>query len=323
MINTRRNSRVIHEPTSKYPYKHTVYIPDEFKASNRKEPPTNQHNQNVDKIVDKIVDKPDPKILWSIDTVTALRIIVRTINTGKLMRNISHMIKYYMNKHKPLRKDYRMLTRDNTFENNQDVILLAYICEIRLQSHTAFVSAITPNLIYKTVCKILKEVIDDVFRYNDWGFNYDELYMINEITQILSHMCPYPDNPHNTQIVSMSYFITKQIMQYDNNRNNLLNIMDTLSLRTQDLDMSFLTPKQIQNYKSIFKTKRTLYFRIFLVISNYMLHEGTPLNNGWVGLKTEVETPEEFVNFLRDMMTEILVSITGFNLIQLELMPKK
>ena len=252
-------------------------------------------------------------ILWSSDTLDTLKNIMEYINKHKLMQPLGHIVRYYINKYQPYdNKDYDILSVDTVPDDiNREILILAYICEIHIKTRPLKNTIVSNSLIYISLGQIINEVLEDIFYYDRLEPTFEEVYMINIVNENISKT----STSQTRDIITSCYHLTKRIITYiELSQDHILVYMETLHLRTQDLDMSFLTGTQIREFLSIFQTKRSLYLRIFLVLSDYMLRERTILNNNWILTKASIIDKDDFVEMLDDMIMELVITITGYGI---------
>lgn len=249
------------------------------------------------------------------------------------MAPLGYIVRYYINKYQPSDLEHNILTVDNikNIDNiDRDSLILSSIFEIYLKKNHSSTKLMTSNkLIYKMLGKIIHEVIDDNFSYNDWLLNFDEVYMINMVTEILTfdnnqsnntdHIKDNTDHDHikdNTDhikdIIISSYFVTKRLIYIiENNDNTILSYMDTIMIHVEDLDITLLTITQIREVMTVMNIKRRLYLRIFLVISNHMIRENSVINSNWVKRKIKIKNMIGFKDALSDDIVELVIAMTG------------
>lgn len=237
----------------------------------------------------------DSKVLWSEKSIKCINRIMKYINTTNMTKPLNNMIQHYLIKNSP----------DN-FSNNGT---LENACEIYIKkNNTNIVSnEITSNkIIYRTVGKILYEVINDLFTYTDWPLSFDEIYMINLITEILS----VENNDLTREIVKSGYFLTKHLITVTEKAPEVLYYMEGLFTKAQSIDIGILE-KHTREIKRIMNTKRTLYLRFFLIITNYMLKEKCTVNIYWVRKKTSIKNLSSLKELMSDDIIQLIIAITG------------
>ncbi len=280
---------------------------------NKNNIPSNKYFQGFGMInKNNHTNKENINILWSSNTIQTLRIIMKYINTHSLMQPIGHMVRYYINKHQPYDEEYKILTVGNVSETiNRDVLILAYVCEIRIKKKKKKNIIVTNKRIYSTLGEVINEVIDDIFRYDSWEPNYEEIFMINTISEMIG-----TSTKTNTRdLVTSAYHLTKRVITYiELSNNHIITYTETLFLRTQDLDISFLTPHQIREFTKIFRTKRRLYLRIFLVLAYHLIRENSVITRKWISNVTNIKNQEDLVNMLNNLIIELIITITGYGI---------
>ncbi len=243
------------------------------------------------------------KILWTDIAVNRLNNIMFLINKNKLMQPIGYIVRYYIDKHQPYTSEYKVLTVDNndTFISI-DTIILAYVCEIWVKKKIKCPSIImNKRLIYKSLTKIFYETIFDHLKYDKWELNNQENYIINLISDLFKT---------ERYMIKFFYYLSRKLIDEIKLKPTILNYMPNLIVRTQDLDISILNREQIRDFLYLFKSKRTLYVRIFLVITEYMIREKSIFNEDWLKYKIKIHGYQKLKEILNDPIIEILICLT-------------
>ena len=274
----------------------------------------NNSGKNIPKMGENQKTRKKHPILWTSKSISILNEIMDQINESKLLKPLGLMVRYYLNKYEKGTENKISLVGDLQTEIPEETLILATICNIYLQRTTTNIRfVLSSRLIYKTLGRIIYIIIDDNFRYDSWPLNYGENYMINFLTELIM---PQKTNL-NREIVKSSYFITRYIMKYISNNLNLLLYTETLFTHANSIDISFLTHQQIREFLSVLKTKRRLYLRVFLTIINHMSKYNTIINNRWTKKMVQIYNADDFKEMLSDDVMEIIISITGFDLMEL------
>jgi hypothetical protein len=249
-------------------------------------------------------------ILWSSETIMTLSILENKINSHKLMQPLGHIVKYYINKHQTNSNEYKIRLIDNISEPiDKNILILAYVCELKLQNSMNFDSVITDRMVYSSFGKIIYEVISDIFRYDSWELSFDENFLVN----LLSDILPSSKTSKTREIITTSYYISKYIIKYiEQSRDNLINYMPSSIAITQEIKISIFNSEQIRDCLNVMGTKRRLYLRLLMSICGYMLHEDIDRIISLIFKNTEIINQSDFNNMLSDMMMEITITITGY-----------
>lgn len=241
------------------------------------------------------------KILWSSQSISTLTDLMNTINNSKLMKPIGHIVRYYLDKHQPYNQEYKMHTVDPNHSINKNILILANIIEIHINDSDII---ITDNMIYKSMGKIILEVIIDKFMYESWSLKYEEVFLINLMSDVLQQ---------NREIITTSYYIIKYFIKYTTySHDNILDTIPTTLTRAHEIDTSMFTHSQIRDILNVLKTKRKLYFRLLLVITEYLLHEKQDRITPILLNVTDTNNLEEFKLLINDIMLQTIISTTGF-----------
>ncbi len=276
-------------------------------SSDRNNPPFRNFNGNMEgkDNLYSAEEKSKSNILWSSDSINTLKTLMDFINNHKLMQPLGHIVRYYINKYQPYDNEYKILSADTIPENiDRDILIMAYICEIRIKTYHFQGTIVTDDMIYRSLGNIVHEVLDDLFDYSSWDLDYGEVYMINMLNNIL----PRDPTENTKDIITTSYYTTKHIMKYiEYSQNHILEFMGTLHVRSHDLDLSILTPFQIRECLNILNTKRKLYLRMLLVIAHHMLHLEISISNSWLFDRTKITNFGDFGIMLEDILMEIKI----------------
>ena len=262
------------------------------------------------KIIKEKLEIKQPE--WNTGAIIALDEIMDIINKSKLVELIGYMVQKYLDSHrnKIYFDDYAMITTDGKKEVNDKIKLLAYVCETYTLKRKW--KKINKKKVYNIFGEILCHVITNRFLYNVKELKYVDLYVVNIINEVISK------NPttHNQKIISSVYYLTKYLISVTSDKNNrVLDFMDTLILRTQDLDISILTSNQIRNILRILGTKRRLYLRIFLVLSNHMIREKCDICSFWYKLKFKIGNRNDLLTLFNNVVIETIICLTAKDII--------
>jgi len=221
------------------------------------------------------------------------------------MKAMGHIAKYYID-HNGSNDEYNILTLDVPPEDiSRDLIILAYLCEIYLKKDLEANTVITDYMIYQSFPRVVSTVINQVYTYQEWMLNYNETYMINLVADITPSSLP-----NKKDIITCSYYITRQIINL-HVHHRILDQLDTLYTQAQDIDLSVISSEHRRNIMNILGVKRTLYLRIFLLLTARLIKEKTPLNQHLITVKTQMSNHQQFIVYIRDMIIETLITITG------------
>jgi len=253
---------------------------------------------------DLFENKIPNSIIWSTESINIINKIMKYINSIKLMKPIGYIVKYYINKYRPNEVETKISTIDN-IKINRDGLILAYVCEIYLERKKPDSKIIlSKSLIYKAFGGIISDVIKDIFYYKSWSLNFSEIYMVNALAEILAG---YSDD-NNRDIIKSTFFVTKKLMEID----NIIYNIDSLLLHTEDINLDILSGKLRREIMDIMKTKRTMYLRIFLIISNHMIKENSLISSSWAKNKIRIKNMESLKEILTNEIIEIIICITGY-----------
>lgn len=299
--NNITNTILTDEPTRNFEsYSNSYSSSDDF----------NKSYEDSSSDIDLIHDDSN-KILWTSDSLKTLGNIMNTINNTKLVRPIGYNIRYYINKHSR-DEPYKILTVDTPVEEiSKDVMILAYICENRIKRYHNENTIIFDELIYRCFGRVLFEIIDEVYRYDEKELNYNETYMINMLNDTL----PRGNTNKSRSIIMSCYFITKQIIKSEYNF-GIIRYLETITLRADETDLGFLTSCQMRNIMEILETKRRIYLKFFMVLSDYFLRENSIVSHNWLYPKSELSSFKDLNIFFKDPVIEVLIVLTYVKLVE-------
>lgn len=245
-------------------------------------------------------------LIWTTKSINTINKIMEYINSTKLMKSIGYIVKYYINKHSSKDAETSISTADD-IKINRDSLILAYVCELFIKrKNPETVIILSKTTIYKAISGIISEVVTEIFSYKIHPLNYEEIYMLDVLSETLSSH----KNDNIRDIIKSTYFITKYLMNM-NEAHGIYN-MNTLVLHAQDLDLNILNEKIRREILSIMKTKRTIYLRILLVITNRMIKEKSVLAVPWCKRNIKIKNMTSLKNVLSDEIIELVLSVTGY-----------
>jgi len=247
---------------------------------------------------------PD-KVVWTSDAVDGLSDIMEAINKTGLMIPTGYIVQKYIDSCDTFINPitYKINT-EKTTNITRDALMLGYVCEISIGSDK---QVVTRKSLYKIFGKILYEVINDKFGYKTRKLSFDEIYIIQLVSEILLEKPSF----HDKEIITSVFFLTEYLISVIRKNNNLLNYMNTIILRTEDLDISILTKQQTKEILRALRTKRKLYLRIFLILSEHMIREKSPINKLWLRIKFSLINHGEFLSLIDDVMIELVLCLVG------------
>ena len=267
--------------------------------------PTVQHN---DVVPNHRSDDDNNGIEWNKKAVIALHEIMDIINNTKLMEPIGYIVqKYIDNNYNNLNFDnYTINTKNERKKVKDEIKMLAYVCETYMIKRK-WTKANSEKIVYNAFSRIIHNVITNIPMYNIKDLQYTELHTVRLVNEIIvKHPTMYTQ-----QIIISVYFLTRYLIDVETENNNLFGFMDTLILKTQDLDITILTPRQKREIMETLKTKRKLYLRIFLVLSYHMIREKSAIDTLWYGVKFKIKNSMDMINLIEDVMMETLICLVA------------
>jgi len=249
-------------------------------------------------------------VLWSIETIKTLKNLMNRINTHKLMQPIGHIVRHFIDKYQPYDNEYKIRSIHPISEMaDRNILILAYICELYLKKIFDFDIVISDDLIYLSMGKIIYDISNDLFRYDSWELTYGEVFVIN----LLENALISNNNEHKNyrETITTAYYISKYIIKYIEQNPKYFDFVPTLVTRINEVDITILTKNQIKGCLEVLGTKRMLYLRLILVISEYMLHEKTELIIRHIFNLSNISNLSEFEDMLGDMIMEVVITIIG------------
>lgn len=243
-------------------------------------------------------------ILWSVKTINTLNNIVIYISSIKLKDSINELLNHYVDNYEGF-KPYKLMGFNIKGKVSPKVLKLAHACEISIKKYRKRNTSMSNELIFKSISRIIYDVIDSTFKYNKWELNYQEEYLINLVSEVFNQ----PDR----EIIKSAYHISLKIIDIDIDE-NILEQTETFYMLASEVDLSFLTTQQCRNIMKILKISRKIYLRIFLVIVNYLCREESILTKKLIIDKSKNKTLSDFKNYTKDIMIEILIVLTSIKI---------
>ena len=253
------------------------------------------------------IPNPGPdRVIWTDKAITALNEIMNIVNESKLSEPIGYIVQEYVNSHYVLDFDgYVIITENGKIELEGEIKMLAYVCETYTIKKNK--KNIGSKRLYNTLGRIINNVINNISLYSITGLKYTELYVVRLINEVIvEHPTMYTQ-----QIIITVYFLTKYLIFLTQNNDYIFEFMDILITRTQELDISILTPKQTREIMDIFKTSRRLHLRIFLVLSYHMIREKSVVGIIWYNLKFRIKNKEDLSSLLEDVIIETMICLVA------------
>lgn len=243
----------------------------------------------------------DISILWSVDTINTINNTVKYLSSVNLGKSINILLNRYI-EHFGDNKPYTLLGFKINPKINTKSLKFAHACEINIKRYRKKNTAMSDILIFKSISRIIYDMIDLSFKYNKWELNYQEEYLINLISETF--------NQSNKEIIKSAYYITLKTIDIDIDE-NILDHTETLYLYASDIDLSFLKIEQIRNIMKILHINRKIYLRVFLVIVNYLCHEDNILTKKLIINKSKNTSFESFKKYTKDIMLELLIVLAS------------
>ena len=263
---------------------------------------------NLDYLRNKKILKYDNHkivIKWDNKSIHALDEIMNIIMKSKLMELFGYIVQTYIEMHEYFKNfnDYTLDTVEKQKNINENILMLGYVCELYISKNKKNKKYMTKNLVYFSFGKILYEIISNIFLYNIPRLQYTETYIVRLVNEIIVKT----PNIHTQQMVISAYFLTKYLIS----NNNMFSLMNILMLRTEELDITILTPKQSRDIMNTLGTKRTLYLRIFLVLSEHRIREKFMIANVWYKVKFNIRNKNDLCLLLEDVIIEIIICLVA------------
>lgn len=263
---------------------------------------------------ENMVPKISEQILWTSKVIASLDSIMTSINKTILMRSMGYIVRYYINKYRSNDIDHRIVTMDQVIIK-KDVLILAYICEIYIASNDiksdgARINIMVSNkLTYEIIGKIIREVIDDIFVYQEWIINFNEGYMVNLVSDILVGTT---DNKEIKSIITSAYYFTSYFIDLCRQTNDaILLASNSILVLADGIDISFISRADLREIMSVLGTKRKIYIRIFLLIADHMIRERSGVNKKWIHMRTHLRKERHFDRMMSDTVMELILTLTA------------
>lgn len=255
---------------------------------------------------------------WESNAIKAALRIMKFLKKSKLMESIGHIFQNYIETLDGLNilynsiDDYIINMNENGIFIDKNEKIMIYVLEININKtkYKKNKNKITKSMVYNAFGNIIYEMINGMFITSMksatlHSTTYKESYLLNFISQVLVNK----SNELTISILKSTYYIAGLLAFL--NKNNILQCMDTTMTQSQDLDIHILTNDQIRNVKEIFNTKKTIYVRILLILSNHMIRENSNIDPIWLKSKTSIKNNKDLIEMFDNIVIETLISLTG------------
>lgn len=263
--------------------------------------------------------------IWTTETLEEIISLSNIIENKKMSEPLGCIASHYIEKHRKMEKEYDIHTRDPV-ELDETVLLIAYICDIRMcklqASGKKYIKKdkttynMTVKDFYTCLGDVMYETMHDLLKCEIWTLNYDELYMIDLISGIM----PIKKSI-NKSCIQTSYYLMKNLMKLiENTRNGILMYMPCLYVRSQELDISFISKDNMKDILRILGTKRKIFVRIFFVLAYSMIREDFNYDNNWVRENTNISNIKDFISMLENIVMEMSIAIVSWEIMMKKLL---
>ena len=238
---------------------------------------------------------------WTEESLECLYLISKKINSSKMNKYLSNIINHYISKHNISSDSSVHLPKDKKLEGG--IKILAIICQHYLKQRKTKNKTITARMVYKSFGYICHEIIVAKLKYSVWTLDYTELYMTDMVGKVMNY--------NNENAILSAYYLSRFLTYSLQIDPSIVKSMETMWVRCEDLDISLFTTQQIRELMTILKTKRRLYLRMFLVITEYLMREKYEMSEKWIKHKISVGNYQDFEKIFSDPVLEVVICLTG------------
>lgn len=267
------------------------------------------------------------EIKWSLKLIEELKQIVSYLKKNEIGGILEQLANFFLNKHLKYLdiKNYSMGFSEqlDPSQITDGEFRLAFICELinsypdknktvslgkkkkkvkKIKRPKGFVN------VYFSFSAMLKYCIGNNFKLSREKIDYKGFYLTNILKNII-----IPENKQS-DVLTLPYFLTKELMFICREDSKKIYKNSSLILKTEELDLTILTKKQIGEILNILNTKKTIFVRILLVLAFETLREDDILNELWMHKNIIFGNYEDFISVVTSPLIETLIFITHFQI---------
>lgn len=239
------------------------------------------------------------EIKWSSTLLQELNEIVTYLKKNSMGELLENLGNYFIKKH------MKYIQIENYSMNfTEDVIdpsiisdgeyKLAFICELIHIKKKKMIN------VYKCIAYMINFSTKKKFNSSHLKSNNKTFYIVSLLKDTLKI--------ENTENLILGINLVQKIIS--NNKN--VNLLSSLFLQSQNLDISILSPVCVRNIKEILKTERTLYVRFLLILSYDIFKNPLILKDISISFLDQYE----FISKLSSPFYETIIYLTSEKIIQ-------
>jgi len=274
-------------------------------------------------------------IKWSVKLVNELVEIVSYLKKNKIGEILESLGNYFISEHVKYLKieNYTMEFSEeiDTTKISDGEFKLAFICELINSSSDKNKSFALTNKkknkirkikrkkgfdnVYSSLSEMLKFCLGYKLKLTNITMNFESFYLTSILKEILIPEIKFKnkDDP-NLEILSLPYFLTRELLEIDKIREDILYSNTSLILETQNLNLSILSKKQIREILDILNTKKTIFVRILLVLSFEVIRIENILSPLWLTRSICFNDYENFISKITSPLNEVCIFLTSFRI---------
>ena len=202
---------------------------------------------------------------------------------------------------------------------------LAFICEIASLYYVSFdknfeKSSKNPTRhenrfknVYKCIEYMIKYCICKHKSYfsNTQKPDFIGSYLTNVLRDILIPGKKIEKESPYFNILYFSYFLVLEIIKSEKRNPTIVYNLTSLITETQFLDLSILPTNIRRNLHDILKTKKTLYIRFLLILTNELLKNKHVFDQEWLTEQIRFNTKEKFIEIISSPLVETIIFLTS------------
>lgn len=269
-------------------------------------------------------DSDSVNIYWSLESFNTLKQIKEMICKSSLESQIITLMRYYIHI-KDLKNEYDtwdMIMTDGSRigflhpidTDMKKILILGFLEYLYIKMIFGNKSIVVDSeLASFSFCRLFYDIIEENTYMNNWILSFNEAYIINTIYSKLE--CTKYNTKtiqYKLDIVKTCYFYVCRLIR-SVKWSDLLKL-ESLIVRSMDVDLSILTKEDIRNIQSIFNQNRRLIVRILLVICHEILRIKSNIKVNWLSKLCNAKNFEEICLMFHSPILEINIVLSCINI---------
>ena len=272
-------------------------------------------------------------IKWSQKSINELIEVVEYLKKNTLGEMLEHFANYFIKKHGKYLKieNYAMDFANDKIDATgigDGEYKLAFICEI-VNSYSYPFHLVHPlaknkrkiqkrergqfKNVYSCLEYMIKYGIYNSVRYFSEFHKptFTGYYLTNLLRDLLiPERKIQKEDPYLT-ILYFSYFLVTEIMNFESTNQGAIYKLSSLMADAELLNISILSKESNREMHKILKTKRTIFVRFLLILTNEILNIEDILEPKWLLNKIKFSNREEFVSVVTSSLVEVIILLTS------------